>query len=414
MFIYCISPYKRLECNFIKIGFCEDISLLKGRYITYYGESCRYYYVKISNKNDEQKIHKKLKDLGLHLENEIFLLNKEYDFYFYVQILKNFDITIFENNPIKNYINNDIHILKRNHFLDFLIHIYKKTNNLKKEIKINYSKKEEIENIWKLYLSFCINIKQYYNTKTILKRYMQSMFYYDNPINYQYYKINFEIEEIIIEKISQNNKYIQCKNKLKILLLYEYIKIRRRKIVNYIKYMINIPLHENIVQNIIKNISYVKNEENIKLKKDKFKFIFNYNETISREMYEKYRNKYKKHDNVQDIFDKNKNINNKMINSKLRKKRYIMEYKILCRIIKFKIIENPKFYESITKIKINKQINYIKIGNDILKFIDYEQNKLYGIKDITSIIFGLMKIINIIKNILLNLLHVIYLFYLTV
>lgn len=218
------------------------------------------------------------------------------------------------------------------------IHIYETLNNKKNEIRIKYFTKEELEKIWKIYLSFCVNIKQYYNTKSVLKKHIQSMVYNDNPIIYQYYKINFKTDEIIIENLNQNNKYIHCKNKLKVLLLYEYIKIKRKKIVGYIKYMINVPLHENIIQNIIKNMSFVKYEEKLKLKKKKFKLTFNYNEEdTNEEIYKLYKDKNKQYENINILKYKNifqtddfsggkieykENIyNNKKINSKLRKKK---------------------------------------------------------------------------------------------
>lgn len=74
MFIYCITPYNKIECNFIKIGICQDIDILKYRYKTYYGDSCRYHYVKVGDKKIETDIHEYLKSIGNHLENELFLL----------------------------------------------------------------------------------------------------------------------------------------------------------------------------------------------------------------------------------------------------------------------------------------------------------------------------------------------------
>lgn len=185
MFLYCITPYKKMKCNFIKVGICENIELLKGRYITYYGENCRYYYVKIKDKKEELKLHIKLKGMGLHIENELFLLNDEYDFYFYIQMLKKFEIYNSED-FIKKIQYDDIHTLKKNNIFDFIIEMYKNIifleNKKADNIIITYDKKCDMEKLWKCYLNFCINNKKYYNTKGILKKTIQSMVYYDNPI----------------------------------------------------------------------------------------------------------------------------------------------------------------------------------------------------------------------------------------
>lgn len=206
------------------------------------------------------------------------------------------------------------------------------------------------------------------------------MIYYDNPINYKNYKIEFKINEIIITNLKYiNNKHIKYKIKLKLLLLHEYVKIKRKKrndeMVNYIKYMINIPLHENIIQDIIKNISKEKEPNNLK-----------FNSTINNN------NEIIKYDNILHV-DKN----NKKINNKLRRKKYIMEYKNLCKVIKIKVIENPKNFKC-SKCKVNNCSGYNKIKNNICKFIDYDKNKLYNKEQISFIIAELMKIINIIKN----------------
>lgn len=348
MFIYCISPYKKVECNFIKVGICEDITLLKSRYITYYGNSCRYYYIKIKNRNDENNIHDKLKRLGLHLENEIFLLNKEYDFYFYVQILKEFEIIDLEEKPIKIIINENIYILKRNHLFDFLIYVCEKLFGADNKTIIYYSKKNKMEKIWKHYLTFCINIKQYYGSKSILKKNIQSIVFGDSIINHKNYKIEFKINEIIITNLKYiNNKYVGCKNKIKLILLYEYIKIKRNKhdkIINYVKYMIYIPLHEKVIQKIVKNISSkIKEEEK-----------------------------------------------NKLINKKLYKKKYIMEYKNLCKIIKIKVInDNQDYFKRFTKIE-----------KDINKHIDYNLNKYLKKKDIIFIISYIKQKLDILEEFL--------------
>jgi hypothetical protein len=48
---------------------------LNKRYGTYYGSSFRYYYVELSDKISENNIHENLRNLGLHIENELFIYN---------------------------------------------------------------------------------------------------------------------------------------------------------------------------------------------------------------------------------------------------------------------------------------------------------------------------------------------------
>lgn len=110
MFVYCITPNEKFDCKFIKVGICKNIITLKTRYITYYGENCIYYYVKVKNRKDENNIHKELKKLGLHLENELFILNNEYDFRFYVKLLKHFNLINFNQ---ESNIDKDDYILKK-------------------------------------------------------------------------------------------------------------------------------------------------------------------------------------------------------------------------------------------------------------------------------------------------------------
>lgn len=330
MFLYCITPYKKLECNFIKVGICEDISLLKGRYVTYYGDSCRYYYVNVETKIDEKNIHKKLKDLGLHLENELFVFNKEHDFYFYTKILKEFELTKtseYKNKIVSNLNKDNIYTLRKNNIFDFIIYIYKKPLDKFEDKKIiSYFKKNDIENLWKSYLDFCINNKQFYESRNILKKNIQSLVYYDNPTIYKCYKIDFKMDKIIVKKIDLKNKYIKYKNKMILLLLYQYIKVKRKKISRYIEYMIKVPLHVDIIQNIIqKNKISCENKQNLI------------------------------------------NTNNKKKHKKLKKKKYIMEYKGFCIIIKSLVIDkNGNHFRCIPDVK-----------KGIDNYIDYNNNKIY-------------------------------------
>lgn len=100
MFVYCICPEGKLKSNFIKIGSCRKIESLKKRYGTYYGLSNKSYYIKVNSKISlENIVHKKLKDINLHIENELFIYNEIYDFDFYIkQINKIYFETIIESN----------------------------------------------------------------------------------------------------------------------------------------------------------------------------------------------------------------------------------------------------------------------------------------------------------------------------
>lgn len=254
MFIYCITPYDKIECNFIKIGICQDVEVLKERYKTYYGNSCRYYYVKVDNKKTEIDVHNYLKNLGNHLENELFLLNKKYDFYFYTQILEKYKTNITEDGIIKNKDNN----CKR-HTLEFIVFMFNKMcnnfENNEKNIIISYFSKSDFEKVWLYYLSFCIEYKQYFRTKKLLKNFIQSMIYTENPIKYENYEILF----------NQNNIKIKLINK-------EY-----KNNISSFMYMKNI-LKENGENNCIEDICYLY----ILIYLDTV--YFNYNDSITRRL----------------------------------------------------------------------------------------------------------------------------------
>lgn len=173
------------------------------------------------------------------------------------------------------------------------------------------------------------------------------MVYCDNPIIYNNFKIELKINEIVVTNFNDKDKYIRCKNKLKLLLLYQYIKLKnekvKQKIYDYIKYMINIPLHENLIQDIIKN-------------------------------------------NIKNC------SNNKKINNKLRKKRYIMEYRILCEIIEKEVI---------IKNKKEKSVKYIsKLHINIDDYIDYNKNKICDKTQIMNITGTIKTILHTIKDII--------------
>lgn len=99
MYIYCIFPCGKLKSNFIKIGSCTKIESLKRRYSTYYGSTHKSYYIKVNRLSLGTIIHKKLKDMNLHMENELFMYNELYDLNFYIQqINKIYFETIIDGN----------------------------------------------------------------------------------------------------------------------------------------------------------------------------------------------------------------------------------------------------------------------------------------------------------------------------
>lgn len=365
MFLYCITPYKKMKCNFIKVGVCENIELLKGRYMTYYGENCRYYYVKIRNKEEETQIHIKLKNLGLHIENELFLLNEEYDFYFYIQMLKKFEIYNSEDNFIKTTPGDDIYILKKNNMLDFIIEMYKNIiileNKIVNSIIITYDKKCDMEKLWKCYLNFCINNKKYYNTKSILKKNIQAMVYYDNPIKYKNYKIEFKMDEIIVTEFNNiKKKYTRCINKMILLFLYNYVKIKREnheKIINYIFYDVNKEI--DIISNIdISIFEDTKNNPIIKICKP--------DNLIS-----KFDVKYhlKKGNTI--INDNGKfYVKNKKQNISYVEDSYILQ--LLKNI-------NNNYNHILNEIKINKKKNTINIIYKCMDIIEFTIDNFYNI-----------------------------------
>lgn len=153
MFIYCIKPDGRLRCNFIKIGFSDDVCGLSKRYSTYYGLGCKYYYVEVCNKKCEYILHGYLKELGLHLENELYIHNEEYNFYYYITILEKMNISFGKES--KNKIDITKYNYKSQHFIDFLIYCFNKKHVNYKIIFKNINK----DNIlWDEYILFCSTV----------------------------------------------------------------------------------------------------------------------------------------------------------------------------------------------------------------------------------------------------------------
>lgn len=227
MYLYCIAPYGKLESNFIKVGFCTKIESLKKRYSTYYGSSHRCYYVEINHSCYEDKIHQKLKKMGLHIENELFVYNRVNDFYFYVQQLNEvksneFDYCInnvkntkekFQQLTINNYSNNEFMLFidkyKSIHYKD----VCGNKNNIKKIIDWFYN--------WNLNTKKCllltgpVGIGKTLSIELICKN-----------LNYDIIYLNDEKLESLIEK--NNNKSLYNKNKVLIIdgcdFLYNYEK----------------------------------------------------------------------------------------------------------------------------------------------------------------------------------------------
>lgn len=251
MYIYCIAPYGKLESNFIKIGFCTKIETLKKRYTTYYGSSHRSYYIKVKHSTYEDIIHKRLKALGLHIENELFVYNKVNDFYFYVQQLN--ELNSIESKIIKNdKVNNSKNIVKKLNNIDVM---FKKINinpvNIKYKLLIDEYKpmnykdicgnKKNIDNIinwfsnWDNHKNKCmllsgpIGIGKTLSIELICKNLKYDIIYYNN-----------ENLDFLIKKT--DNKSIYNKRKVLIIDGCEFLD----------KYEINIILN-SIINNIIKS-----------------------------------------------------------------------------------------------------------------------------------------------------------------
>lgn len=96
MYVYCICPDGKLKSNFIKIGSCKNFESLKRRYSTYYGLSHKSYYIEVNNSSLEKIIHKNFKNMDLHIENELFIYNENYNFNFYKQKIKELILGSFE------------------------------------------------------------------------------------------------------------------------------------------------------------------------------------------------------------------------------------------------------------------------------------------------------------------------------
>lgn len=205
MYIYCIKPDGLLKCNFIKIGFSEYIESLNKRYSTYYGCGCKYYYVEIFDKKCEHYLHVYLKELGLHLKNELYICNKTYNFYYYITILEKININFgkkIDKRLNKNNYNNNIkkYNYKSRHFFDFLIHYFnKKSKDVKYKVILKNINKFDV--FWNEYILFCnIISNKIFKNKDKFNEFIQIM-KLDNIIKYKNFLILIENDKIIIKKI---------------------------------------------------------------------------------------------------------------------------------------------------------------------------------------------------------------------
>lgn len=244
MFIYCIKPNDKINCDFVKIGYCSNIESIKKRYTTPYGSNFICYFINIDTIQGEKIIHNRLKYLKLHLENELFLYNKEYNFHFYINELTKLELDFkdkLEDHILMNRLNTDLN--KKIHIYDFLIFF------LNKFIPIYKKKYDKIEsNYYKIYY----------------KKYK-----YNNELN-----INFLYSEYLLFCYKLSNQICNSKNKLK-------EKIMLIECNNFIHYRSNyfmitnniIIMKTNIkisLKEYIKNIYNIEMDEKMCLKFEKY------------------------------------------------------------------------------------------------------------------------------------------------
>lgn len=355
MYLYCVVPYGKLKSNFIKVGICIKIESLNKRYITYYGSSFRSYYVKINDKCCEKVIHEKLTNLGLHLENELFIYNDIYDFYFYTQELNKFGNEIKTKNDKNNImvLENQIGIIynyKQLHIFEFIIYIFK-TNT--KENKINvYLKKSDLgwnyykllendikynnfKKLWVYYLSFCNKEKQYFKTRNKLIEYIEAIGLNNNKLEYNKYEIKYK-EDIIkiktIEKIffkeyilEKYNLIVDTKKKDKFeeyLNKNDVLDISRQ---DFQKMFINKSYYVNI-KNVksIKIKDFVISNKNMKIPDNKKYQIIKYYDLYNNILiwYNKNKSKKEKHDYILSLNEENKCYYKYCSNIKFDKDKY--------------------------------------------------------------------------------------------
>lgn len=287
MYIYCICPYGKIKPNFIKIGSCTNINSLKKRYSTYYGLSHRSYYVKVDNNSFETIIHKKLKDMNLHIENELFIYNEIYDFYFYIQqlnelknnkndednkinnIFNKLSISSDESEDDYNFDYDKYYVEKQIHIFNFLKYLFKRkisNKDIYYNIKIYNGKFEYYQDsnfivfhldkkLWIYYLSFCdIQDEQFCKKKKKLKELIQSMVINVNEVVFKGYCFKFNneyVEGAFSHYKITFEKYIE--NKYNLILNEKY----RNDFENYIKTKDILLLKNIICKNDILKISKI-------------------------------------------------------------------------------------------------------------------------------------------------------------
>jgi hypothetical protein len=364
MYIYCATPYGKLKSNFIKIGFCTDWISLNKRYGTYYGTSFRSHYVKVEDKSSENIVHEKLKVLGLHLENELFIYDDIHDFYFYVQVLNNFknddykDIINYDNIYLgldQNNEDNLIYNYKHYHIFEFFIYISNKNINkkifTKEKINKNWKYHEltesniyydgSFDNIWKNYLLYCnTQLEQHYKIKSKLKEFIQSIF--NKKIMYENYL--FEIKEKYVKIV------LKCEIEFKKYIFGKYDIImdsmQNEKFEMYLDKNINMSEKELI--NMLNNISYYF--PYIDIYKIKIKDL-NIND-INKQLI-KYIN----------LFDQVKKWN-KIQKNRRKKQRQLINKKMLSNDIKLELNEEQYQFDKYKNIT-NTVVKYLKTNKVI-------------------------------------------------
>lgn len=184
---------------------------------------------------------------------------------------------------------------------------------------------------------------------------------------------------------------------------------KMENINNYIKYMIKVPLHENIIYNILKTGKSDKCDTYEMRKDAKFSNLV-MNDQFKFNLYNYYIDIFKnsslvrKNINYKNNIDFSNELNNKLISGlwsknrintslktnmyKIKKKKYLIEYKNICDVVRANIFDS--------KLLINRDK---KLEQDIKYFIDYEKNKYCKKYEIINIIKKLIIKIEIITKI---------------
>lgn len=214
MYIYCIAPSGNIICNFIKVGICKDNKSLRKRYSTYYGTNLIYYYIKVKLKILEKDLHNELKNMKLHIENELFKYNDKYNFDFYKKKLNEFFESHKRLNKDYNYIFDNI-VPDINKLFIYCENPIIEKKKLKQNIKeIENIKDNIIINHKKYCTTFYNYIIENINDILICKKEFEKKIEILTINNINDDDINKIIEyKIKKENINQKNKMYRLKNK---------------------------------------------------------------------------------------------------------------------------------------------------------------------------------------------------------